>query len=151
MSDEDRRNLRYIAARLGPLVAMPLRQMGMRPGRPNALPEGTREMRSAASKIQTLDFPLCTDTVLHNMKNITVRVDDATYQRARVRAAEAGTSVSAMVRDFLNAQESETERLERVRTDALRKLYGNVEERSKQRKRSVKPMTRDEIYRERIR
>lgn len=35
------------------------------------------------------------------MRNITVSVDDETYRRARVRAAELDTSVSAVVRRFL--------------------------------------------------
>jgi hypothetical protein len=35
------------------------------------------------------------------MKNITLAVDDATYQRARRRAAERGTSVSGLVRELL--------------------------------------------------
>ena len=35
------------------------------------------------------------------MKNITVSVDDETYRLARIRAAEHGTSVSAMVREYL--------------------------------------------------
>ena len=35
------------------------------------------------------------------MKNITVSVDDATYHRARIVAAERGTSVSALVKQFL--------------------------------------------------
>ena len=35
------------------------------------------------------------------MKNITVSVDDETYRQARIRAAELGTSVSAVVRRFL--------------------------------------------------
>ena len=50
------------------------------------------------------------------MKNITVSVDDETYRRARVRAAEQDTSVSALVREFLQqvaAGESETESLKR--------------------------------------
>lgn len=37
------------------------------------------------------------------MKNITVSVDDETYRLARVKAAERGTSVSAMVREYLNS------------------------------------------------
>ena len=37
------------------------------------------------------------------MKNITVSVDDETYRLARVRAAERGTSVSAMVREYLKS------------------------------------------------
>lgn len=50
------------------------------------------------------------------MKNITVTVDDETYRRARVKAAEQSTSVSALVKRFLvdlAAGESETERLKR--------------------------------------
>jgi hypothetical protein len=36
------------------------------------------------------------------MKNITLTIDDETHRIARVRAAELGTSVSAMVKDYLN-------------------------------------------------
>ena len=35
------------------------------------------------------------------MKNITVSVDDETYRLSRIKAAENGTSVSALVRNFL--------------------------------------------------
>ena len=35
------------------------------------------------------------------MKNITVSIDDETYRQARIRAAEQNTSVSALVREFL--------------------------------------------------
>jgi plasmid stability protein len=35
------------------------------------------------------------------MKNITVSVDDEVYRRARVRAAERGTSVSRVVKDVI--------------------------------------------------
>jgi hypothetical protein len=48
------------------------------------------------------------------MKNITVSVDDETYRRARIKAAERDTSVSALVRQFLAelaAGESDRERL----------------------------------------
>ena len=37
------------------------------------------------------------------MKNITVSVDEETHRLARIRAAELDTSVSALVRDYLNA------------------------------------------------
>ena len=50
------------------------------------------------------------------MKNITVSVDEETYRKARIRAAERDTSVSRMVREFLNqlaGKESEFERLAR--------------------------------------
>ena len=35
------------------------------------------------------------------MKNITVSLDDNTYKHARIAAAERGTSVSALVKQFL--------------------------------------------------
>jgi len=50
------------------------------------------------------------------MKNITVTVDDETYRRARMRAAEQDTSVSALVKRFLielAQDESDAERLRR--------------------------------------
>ena len=37
------------------------------------------------------------------MKNITVSVDEGTYRRARIRAAELDTSVSALVRNYLRS------------------------------------------------
>ena len=36
------------------------------------------------------------------MKNITVTIDDETHRSARIRAAELGTSVSALVKAYLN-------------------------------------------------
>jgi plasmid stability protein len=50
------------------------------------------------------------------VKNITVSLDDETYRRARIKAAERDTSVSALVKNFLielGASESNTERLKR--------------------------------------
>ena len=50
------------------------------------------------------------------MKNITVTVDTETYRRARMKAAEQDTSVSALVKGFLvalSADESDAERLRR--------------------------------------
>ncbi len=43
------------------------------------------------------------------MKNITVTVDDETYRRARIKAAERDTSVSALVKQFLNELSGEDE------------------------------------------
>jgi hypothetical protein len=37
------------------------------------------------------------------MKNITVSVDDDVYRKARIADAEADSSVSGLVRQFLNA------------------------------------------------
>lgn len=44
------------------------------------------------------------------MKNITLSVDDATYRRARVVAARRGTSVSALVRDYLRSLQDDNGR-----------------------------------------
>ncbi len=63
------------------------------------------------------------------MKNITVTVDDETYRRARIKAAERDTSVSALVRRFLAdlaAGESDVERLKREE----RELKARIETRS---------------------
>lgn len=58
------------------------------------------------------------------MKNITVTVDDETYRRARIKAAEQDTSVSALVRKFLieAAGESEFERLKRLEMETRERL-----------------------------
>ena len=61
------------------------------------------------------------------MKNITVTVDDETYRKARMKAAEQDTSVSALVKRFLTglvAGESDAERLKREER-ALRERIGN--------------------------
>jgi hypothetical protein len=50
------------------------------------------------------------------MRNITVSVDDDTYKRARVAAAERDTSISALVKAYLEqlaSHETEVERLKR--------------------------------------
>jgi uncharacterized protein YdaU (DUF1376 family) len=50
------------------------------------------------------------------VKNITVSLDDDTYRRARIIAAERDTSVSALVKEFLvrlGSGESQVERLKR--------------------------------------
>jgi len=51
------------------------------------------------------------------MKNITVSLDDETYRRARMIAAQRDTSVSALVKRFLvdlASGETEFERLKRL-------------------------------------
>ncbi|HYV64573.1 MAG TPA: hypothetical protein VE958_17945 [Bryobacteraceae bacterium] len=56
------------------------------------------------------------------MKNITVSVPDEVYRQARIRAAEAGTSVSALVRNHLEqmvAEGTEFERLKRLQDEVI--------------------------------
>ena len=58
-------------------------------------------------------------------KNITVSVDEETYRRSRIKAAEIGTSVSALVRAYLTdlveqgAPESRFDRLRRLQDETL--------------------------------
>jgi phage shock protein A len=62
------------------------------------------------------------------MKNVTVSLDDETYRRARMVAAERDTSLSALVKGFLKqlgSGESETDRLkkqERVLREQIKKF-----------------------------
>ena len=85
------------------------------------------------------------------MKNITLKVDDNTYQKARVRAAQAGTSVSAMVREFLKREDDNETIRENKRIAALQALYAIANERAEEGRRPVEPLTREEIYAARIR
>lgn len=61
------------------------------------------------------------------MKNITVSVGEDVYHRARVRAAEQKTSVSAIVRHFLEEvaeEKTEFERLQELEEKTCQKLRG---------------------------
>jgi hypothetical protein len=56
------------------------------------------------------------------MKNITVSLDSEVYRRARIKAAELDTSVSALVKKYLielAGQESEFERRRRLQQETL--------------------------------
>ncbi|QGM95494.1 hypothetical protein F7D13_01255 [Methylocystis rosea] len=59
------------------------------------------------------------------MKNITVSLDDELYRRARIRAAQEDTSVSAVVRRFLTefaSEGTEFDRLKRQEQDLRAKI-----------------------------
>jgi plasmid stability protein len=88
------------------------------------------------------------------MKNITLKIDDETYRKARLKAAEKGTSVSAMVREILTtlAAESETDEARHQRIVAtLKEIYAEADARATPRAEPLVPLTREEIYAERIR
>lgn len=84
------------------------------------------------------------------MKNITLKIDDETYLKARIRAAQDGTSVSAMVKDFLVKQTRVEDERENHRIAALDELYRLADARGKTRHEPLKPLTRGEIYAERL-
>ncbi len=57
----------------------------------------------------------CETVYAEGVKNITVSVPDEVYLAARIRAAERGSSVSALVREYLDSlseREAEFSRLE---------------------------------------
>ena len=59
------------------------------------------------------------------MKNIAVSVVDVVHRRARIKAAELGTSVSAAVRAFLirwSGEETDFDRRKRLQDEALRSI-----------------------------
>ncbi len=79
--------------------------------------------------------------ILWTMKNITVSVDDETYRRARIKAAEQDTSVSALVRAFLTGlarEESEFERLKRLEKEARARVPAGFS--------AADRLPRDELY-----
>ena len=56
------------------------------------------------------------------VKNITVSVDDEVHRRARIKAAERATSVSAVVRAFLinwSGEETEFDRRKRLQDETV--------------------------------
>jgi hypothetical protein len=59
------------------------------------------------------------------MRNITVSLDDETYRRARMIAAERDTSVSALVKRFLidlTSEETEFQRLKRLEEEVRARI-----------------------------
>ena len=83
------------------------------------------------------------------MKNVTVSLDEDTYRRARLKAAERGRSLSSLVRDYLQDLGSGETREERRRKQ-LRELFARMDAKGTG-IRASEIMTRDEIYDERFR
>lgn len=74
------------------------------------------------------------------MANLTITVDDQLLRRARVRAAQLGTSVNAVLRDYMQSWVGGTEQ----RTAAIRALLDHsMRARSARGKRR---WTRDELH-----
>lgn len=77
------------------------------------------------------------------MKNVTVSLPDLVYRRARIKAAERDTSLSALVREFLMGLgdgESDFERRKRLQDEVLATIG---------RFRAGDRLRRGEIYRRR--
>ena len=74
------------------------------------------------------------------MKNVTVSLDEETYRNARVRAAEMGRSLSALVREYLRelgSEESEFERRHQHELKLREKITGF---------RASDRLSREELY-----
>lgn len=54
------------------------------------------------------------------MKNITFSIDDALYERSRVLAAERKTTVTGLVREFLQGLADEKGRRDQARKEILK-------------------------------
>ena len=87
------------------------------------------------------------------MRNITLKIDDETYRKARLRAAQDGTSVSAMVRSFLESLPDDAKALEHHQhlVALLDEIYREADAAAVPREKPMVPLTRDEIYAERLR
>lgn len=74
------------------------------------------------------------------MKNITVSIEDELHRRARVRAAELDTSLSAVVREFLiefAGGETDFERRKRLQDETLASIKAF---------RAGKRLTREQVH-----
>lgn len=75
------------------------------------------------------------------MKNVTISLPPEVYRRARIKAAERDTSVSALVREFLQSlggEESDFARRKRLQEEVLRSI---------RRFRAGNRLRREEIHR----
>lgn len=75
------------------------------------------------------------------MKNVTVSVPDEVYRTARVRAAERGSSVSALVKEFLtslSSEDAEFARLHARQNEILDRLDSGFA--------ATERLTRDEVH-----
>jgi hypothetical protein len=75
------------------------------------------------------------------VKNVTVAVPDEVYRQARIRAAEQGTSVSALVAEYLRSLSADTEsEFARLR-DLQRRVTADISSFS-----ASQRLSRDEVH-----
>jgi hypothetical protein len=75
------------------------------------------------------------------VKNVTVSLPDEVYRKARVKAAERNTSLSSLVREFLESlvnELGEFKRLEHLQEESYAKI---------ERFQASRRVSRDELYR----
>lgn len=74
------------------------------------------------------------------MANLTITLDPELLRRARIRAAELGTSVNAVLRDFMRSWAGESS----AKGDAVRSLLARS--RRARSRRAGRRWTRDELH-----
>jgi hypothetical protein len=74
------------------------------------------------------------------MANLTVTIEDALLRRARMRALEQGTSVNALLREYLEAYAGSAHLQERALADLLALSAGATS------RRGAATWTRDELH-----
>jgi len=74
------------------------------------------------------------------MANLTITVDEELLKKARIRALEEGTSVNAVLRDFLNSYVKD----HRIRRNAVREIL--TLSRQAQSRRGRRTWSRDELH-----
>jgi hypothetical protein len=78
--------------------------------------------------------------------NLTITVDVETVKRARMRALEEGTSVNALLRDYLEDYAG----VRRERREALRRILSSSRESTSGSGPGGRTWTRDDLYEERL-
>ena len=87
-------------------------------------------------------------------RNVTVQLDEEVIAKAKVLAAQRGTSISGLVASEINKLTAQNERYERARRAALARMAEAAEEAAQSDQASPvegRGWTRDEIYAERTR
>ena len=84
------------------------------------------------------------------MRNITVSVDDETYRQARIRAAELDTSVSALVRDYLQSLSDASPEFQKLETASERRMRKLLEVRDEIARNNPNFRVADNIPREQL-
>jgi plasmid stability protein len=100
---------------------------------------------STASRVPSIQVAVAQDSCYTNLvANLTIPVDDGLLKRARIRALERGTSVSAVLNEALRAFVGEGESQARATNALLALAQRNPREGGKE--RTPRRWTRDELH-----
>ena len=80
------------------------------------------------------------------MKHIAVSVDDELYREARVEAARRRKSLSALVREYLEGLRKKDRKKDDAVDPELEKLWAMSDRKHRNRRGSVGPLNREELY-----